>query len=128
MRVEKVRRFLDVQKQIQRAAEWTLHELRQEQHRLQEAQQDLVAALGREDALSIWLAPAVTRQLGRLAADETTVAAAGEQQKDLVLEQTGRLKHAERLERTLDAERGRERERAVLEDVIDLTLAGSRLQ
>lgn len=122
MRVEKVRRFLDVQKQIQRSAEWTLHELRQEQHRLQQAQQELVTALNREDPLNMWLAPALTRQLGRLAAEEHGVAAAGKQQTDFVLEQTGRLKQAERLERALGTERERVREKTVLSEVIDVVV------
>jgi hypothetical protein len=128
MRVDKVRRFLDVQKQIQKAAEWTLHELRHERQRLQQAQEDVVAALNRDDPLNIWLAPAYTRQLGRLTADENSVAAAGRQQSDVVIEQTGRLKQAERLERTLGTERAREQERTALADVIDIVVGSARLR
>ncbi len=119
MRVDKVRRFLDVQKQIQKSAEWALHELRQERYRLQQAQEDVLAALNREDPLAMWLAPALTRQLGRLTAEENSVAAAGQQQTDVVLEQTGRLKQAERLERALGVEHAREQEKTALADVID---------
>lgn len=126
MRIEKVRRFLDVQKQIQRAAERTLHELRQERQRLQQAQADVVEALNREDPLNMWLAPALTRQLGRLSAEEHGVAVAGEQQTDVVLEQTGRLRQAERLERALGTERARAHERSALSDVIDVVVGSTR--
>ncbi len=119
MRVAKLRRVVDVQRQIQKSAEWTLHDLRQERLRLQQAQQDIVEALNRDDPLNIWLAPALTRQLDRLSVEEQGVAAAGEQQTNVVLEQTGRLKQAERLERTLGTERERAQERTALSDVID---------
>lgn len=122
MRVDKVRRFLDVQKQIQRSAEWELHELRHEQHRLQQAQHEVVTALSREDPLNMWLAPALTRQLVRLAAEHHGVAAAEERQTGLVLEQTGRLRQAERLERALGTEHARAREKTMLSDVIDVVV------
>lgn len=120
-----MRRFVDVQRQLQRAAEWALHDLRQEEHRLQSAQQEVFVALGRDDGLTRSLAPALTRQLGRLAADAAAAAAAGEQQADVVLQQAGRLKHAERIQRGLDCEEGRTREKNGLADVLDAIL-GSR--
>jgi hypothetical protein len=125
MRVDKVRRFLDVQKQMQRSAEWALHELRHEQHRLQQAQQEMITALSREDPLNMWLAPALMRQLVRLAAEENGVAAAEERQMDIVLEQTGRLRQAERLERALGTEHARAREKIVLSDVIEVVAGTS---
>lgn len=126
MRAENFRRVLDIQKQLQRAAEWRLHKLREEEHRLELAQQDLVAALSREDKLSMWLAPTMTRRLGSLAAEADNVAAAGERQAELVLEQTGRLKLAERLERALGKEQERAQEKSSLTDLVDLVLAGTR--
>jgi hypothetical protein len=125
MRVDKVRRFVDVQKQIQKAAEWTLHDLRQERHRLQQAQEDVVEAMNREDPLNMWLAPALTRQLGRLTAEEISVAAAGEQQTNVVLEQTGRLRQAERLEHALGTERARAHEKTALSEVIDVVVGSA---
>ncbi len=118
--MEKMRRFVDVQRQLQRAAEWELNDLRQEEHRLQRAQQEVFAALNRDDALSIWLAPALTRQLGRLAADVDAAVAAGEQQVEVVLRQAGRLKHAERIESALAAEDDRTREKNALGDIVDV--------
>lgn len=120
MRMEKVRRFVDVQRQLQRAAEWELADLRQEEHRLQLAQQEVFAALNRDDALSMWFAPALTRQLGRLAADAGAAAAAGERQVEEVLRQAGRRKHAERIERALATEDNRTREKNGLSDVVDV--------
>ena len=117
--MDKVRRFVDIQRQMQRAAEWALHDLRQEEHRLQMAQQEAVAALNGENELNIWLAPALTRRLGRLATEAEAAAAAGEQQVDVVLRQAGRLKHAERLQRALDREDERAREKTGLSDVVD---------
>ena len=122
--MEKLRRFVDVQRQLQRAAEWTLHDLRQEEHRLREAQQDVFAVLNRGDELSMGLAPALTRRLARLASDVETAAAAGARQVDIVLQQASRLKHAERLERTLGAEEERAREKMVLGDLLDVVVGG----
>jgi hypothetical protein len=124
MRLDKMRRFVDVQRQLQRAAEWTLHDLRQEEHRLHQAQQDVFAALNREDDASISLAPALARRLARLATDAEAAAAAGARQVDVVLQQAGRLKHAERLEQTRDREEDRAREVRGLSDLLDVIVGG----
>lgn len=124
MRTEKMRRFVDVQRQLQRAAERTLHDLRQEEHRLQQAQQEVICVLNRDDELSIGLAPALTRRLARLGSDVEAAAAAGARQVDIVLQQASRLKHAERLERRLDAEENKAREKTVLGDLVDVILGG----
>jgi hypothetical protein len=125
--MEKMRRFVDVQRQLQRAAEWTLHDLRQEEGRLQQAQQDVLAAISRDDELSIGLAPALTRRLARLATDAETAAAAGARQVDVVLQQASRLKHAERLERRLGSEEDRAREKLVLGDLLDVIVGGGAI-
>jgi uncharacterized membrane protein YheB (UPF0754 family) len=124
MRTEKVRRFVDVQRQLQRAAERTLNDLRQEEYRLHQAQQDVFEALNGEDELSIGLAPALTRRLARLVTDAQAAAAAGDRQVDIVLQQASRLKHAERLERTLASEEDRAREKIALGDLLDVILGG----
>jgi hypothetical protein len=124
--MDKVRRFVDVQRQMQRAAEWTLNDLRQEQHRLQQAQQEVVAAMSGEDELSIWLAPTLTRRLARLATDAEAAAMAGESQTDVVLQHSGRLKHAERLKRALGREQDRAREQTGLSDVLDVMIGGRK--
>jgi hypothetical protein len=124
MRTEKLRRFVDVQRQLQRAAEWRLHDLRQEEHRLQQAQEDVFAVLNRGDELSIGLAPALTRKLARLASDVETAADAGARQVYIVLQQASRLKHAERIERTLASEEDRAREKMVLGDILDVIVGG----
>ena len=124
--MDKVRRFADVQRQLQRAAEWTLHDLRQEQHRLQVAQQEVVEALNREDELSLWLAPSLTRQLTRLATAAEAATAAGDRQVDVVLQHAGRLKHAERIDRALGREEERTREKNGLGDVLDATVGRPR--
>jgi hypothetical protein len=125
--MEKMRRFVDVQRQLQRAAEWTLHDLRQEEHRLQQAQQDVLEVLNRDDELSTGLAPALTRRLSRLATDVETAAAAGARQVDVVLQQASRLKHAERLERRLGSEEDRAREKLVLGDLLDVIVGGGAI-
>lgn len=124
MRMEKVRRFVDVQRQLQRAAEWALHDLRQEEYRLHQEQQDVFAALNRGDELSISLAPALTRRLGRLANDADATAAAGERQVEIVLQHAGRLKHAERIERRIGQEEDRAREKIALGDLLDVIVGG----
>jgi hypothetical protein len=122
----KVRRFADIQRQLQRAAEWTLNDLRQEEHRLREAQQEVFAFLDRDDELSIGLASTLTRRLARLASEVEAAAAAGARQVDVVLQQASRLKHAERLERTLGAEEEKAREKMALGDLLDVVAGGRR--
>jgi uncharacterized membrane protein YheB (UPF0754 family) len=124
MRMEKVRRFVDVQRQLQRAEEWALNEMRQEEHRLQRAQQEVFAALNREDQLG--LAPALIRRLARLATDADAAAAAGARQVDVVLQHASRLKHAERLERKVSAEEEKAREKIALGDLLDVIVGGRR--
>lgn len=124
MRMEKVRRFVDVQRQLQRAEEWALNEMRQEEHRLQTAQQEVFAALNRGDQLG--LAPALTRRLARLATDADAAAAAGARQVDVVLQHASRLKHAERLERKVSAEEEKVREKIALGDLLDVIVGGRR--
>ena len=120
MKMEKVRRFVDVQRQMQRAEEWALHSLRREQHSLQQAQQRIFEAFNSTgDELSASLAPSLARQLSRLAADEESISAAGERQADVVLRHAARLKQAELLERKLRAEERRRREKNELGDLID---------
>jgi hypothetical protein len=122
MRVAKVRRFLDVQRQLQRAAERELHDLRREQQQLQIAQEEVLVALSREDELTRRMAPALTRRLARLAADAETAASAGERQVAVVLQQAGRLKHAERLEHVLGCAEKRKQNEHDLADVLDVVL------
>jgi hypothetical protein len=124
MRVAKVRRFVDVQRQLQRAAERELHDLREEQRNLQSAQEEVLVALGREDELSRSVAPALTRRLGRLAADAEATASAGERQVGVVLQLAGRLKHAERLQQALGCAEKRRIEGVDLANVLDVILAG----
>ena len=125
MRMDKVRRFVDVQRQLQRAAELELRELRDEEHRLLQAQQDVLAAMNRGDELSLSLAPALTRTLGRLTTDAGTAAAAGDRQVEVVLQRASRLKHAERLERRIASDEDRAREKKALGDLLDVVVGAA---
>lgn len=117
---------MDVQRQLQRAEEWALHDLRQEKHRLQQAQETIFAALNGDTKLGGRLAPALARQLTRLAADTESVSAAGDRQADVVFRHAARLKQAERLERELAREERRTREKQELGDLLDVVAVGAR--
>lgn len=125
-RANKVRRIVGVQRQMQRAAEWALHDLRRQEHGLRVSQHEVLAALARDGALFIALAPALSRRLSGIASRADALEAAGDRQTELLLEQTGRLRQAERLERTVGSEIERTGERTGLEDLVDLIAGGAR--
>lgn len=125
-RADRICRIVGVQRQMQRAAEWALNDLRRQEHRLQAAQHEVVAALARDDGLLVGMAPALSRRLCGLASQADALAAAGDRQAEFVLEQTGRLKQAERLERAVGGELERAGERSGLEDLVDLIAGGAR--
>ncbi|HET7410948.1 MAG TPA: hypothetical protein VFJ13_12190 [Paracoccaceae bacterium] len=111
---------------MQRAAEWALHDLRRQEHGLRVSQHEVLAALARDGALFIALAPALSRRLSGIASRADALEAAGDRQTELLLEQTGRLRQAERLERTVGSEIERTGERTGLEDLVDLIAGGAR--
>ena len=123
-RAGRIRRIVGVRRQMQRAAEWTLHDLRRREQGLRLSQHEVLSAFGRDDALLAALAPVLSRRLSSLAAQADALAAAGDRKAEHVLEETGRLRHAERLERAVAGEVERASHRSDLEDLVDVLAGG----
>lgn len=126
MRVDRVRRFVEIQKQLQRAAEWQLRDLRHQEHRLHAAQQDVLEALNGDDPLHSRLAPTLARQLGRLAAKAESLVPVADQQAVVVIDRTLRLEQSERRRRAIEVAQDRASESRSLGDLIDLIAGGPR--
>lgn len=116
-RMDRIRRIVGVQNQLQRAAEWALQDLNREAEALREREESILDALGRDNALLLGLAPALTERLSELKARSDGVQAAREQQTDLVIEQAGRRAQAEKIERDLLSQLERAHENARLEEI-----------
>lgn len=114
---ERFRRIFSVQRQLQRAAEWALHDLRQQEDVLHSTEQKTLAALASDNALLLGLAPALTAQLSNLKAQSDQLHLARDHQADLVMEQTRRVKQAERVERRLMSKADKMQESARLEEL-----------
>lgn len=123
MRLQTVRRIVEVQRQLHRAAEWKLGELRQQEADLAQAQQEVIGALNGDASLHGRFVHAMARQLGRLAAQSDAVTESRDRQAEVLREQTGRLKQAERMQQALGREEARAGERESLDALADL-LAG----
>lgn len=124
-RLDRISRIVGVQSQMKRAAEWRLHDLRRQESEMRASQHDVLSSLGRDDALVAALAPVLSRRLCSLAAQVAALAAKGDRQAELVLEQTVRLTYAEGLQRAAGGELERACERADLEDLGGVVARGS---
>lgn len=116
-RAAKLERLARVQTQLQRAAEWALHDLRRELDVLQQRERVILDALARDSALLLGLAPALTERLSELKAHSDRVQRACEDQVDLVMEQTRRRTLIEKMELDLAGKVERAAESARLEEI-----------
>jgi len=116
-RAAKLERLARVQTQLQRAAEWALHDLRRELDALQQRERAILDALARDNALLLGLAPALTARLSELKTHSDRVQRACEDQADRVMEQTRRRTLIERMELDLVRKIARAAENARLEEI-----------
>jgi hypothetical protein len=130
MSADKFRRIADLQKQLQRAAEWRLEDLRQQQHQLRAAERETLQALADDSNLCAGLVPALVRRLGRLATEADAVSVAKDQQAEVVLERTRLVELAHRRRRAADYIRERGNEAATLDELADHSAGspGARLR
>lgn len=105
---------------MERAAEWTLHDLRRQTNETHAAEAAALAALGRDDALFATAAPILSRQLGVMAARADALEKSSERQAALVREQKGRARRAEQAERAARVALGQKEERARLENLAEM--------
>lgn len=125
-RSDRIRRVVSAQRELQRAAEWALHDLRRQEAAVRTARQEIVTALARDDNLLVGLAPALSRRLDRLAARADELALARRHQAEVLRERTGRLRQAERLGRAAEVAVARSDEKSGLEELVDTIMAGVR--
>lgn len=114
---KKLRRIIRVQDQLQRAAEWALHDLRREAAALEARQASILDALGRDNALLLGLAPALTARLSELRSHSDKMEGAREHQTDLVIEQRRRRMQAEKMEQHLLRKLRRAEDNAQFEEI-----------
>lgn len=116
-RIEKLRRIIRVQDQLQRVAEGALRDLIRETETLQARETGILDTLGRDDALLLGLAPALTERLSELKRHSDRVQTAREHQTELVMEQRRRRRQAEKMAHRLTSKLKRADEIARLEEI-----------
>jgi hypothetical protein len=118
-RLDSVERVLSVQRQLRRLAEVKLAELERREATLKTARHELVDALNGDTALhGLFIAP-MARRVKTVSGEIATLERAKEAQSKRLLEQTGRMKRAERVVETLDREYQAALEKRDLAELID---------
>jgi hypothetical protein len=118
-RVERLRRVLAVQQQMQRIEEWKLAEIERRIAALDAAQREVIAALNQDSALHGLFVDATAKRLNALAKDARRAEAEKAQQVPRLTEQTARLRLAERLFATAEVDAQRQLDRTTLLDLIE---------
>lgn len=122
-RVKKAERIVDVQRQIQRAETWRLENLKHTIADIEAAEVEVIAALNSDDALHGLFIEARARRLRALNEDRSRALVELEHQTAVVLEQSSKLKGAERLLKDVTEEADRAAEQAELQEVIERAVA-----
>jgi hypothetical protein len=118
-----VKRVVQVQRQLQSRAEWKLSRLEAEERALEQAARDVLNALNGEDSLHGLFVPAMAGRLRSIARETERVGCEKERQAELLTEQTGKVKRAERMAETLAREALRAGETKQLDELIDRVAA-----
>lgn len=117
-RAERAQRMLHVLKQLHRIEEFKKIELQHRLAELEHSQHEVILALNTDDALHGLFVDTTAKFLTSLAKEAQKVAEAKEVQSQRLLEQTSKLKHAERLNKVITHEtRKAESERQLLEAI-----------
>jgi hypothetical protein len=118
-RLKSMRRIVEVQRDLRRAAEWRRAELERRLAALQEGERELVRFLSGENAFSGLFAASLAGRLRSLAAEIEEAKRALAAQAEVVLREAGREKRAERLAATLRREERRGEERNELAAAVE---------
>jgi hypothetical protein len=118
-RLTSMRRIVEVQRDLRRAAEWRRAELERRLAALQEGERELVRFLSGENAFSGLFAASLAGRLRSLAAEIEEAKRALAAQAEVVLREAGREKRAERLAATLRREERRGEERNELAAAVE---------
>jgi hypothetical protein len=118
-RLKSMRRIVEVQRDLRRAAEWRRAELERRLAALQEGERELVRFLSGENAFSGLFAASLAGRLRSLAAEIEEAKRALAAQAEVVLREAGREKRAERLADKLRREERRNEERRELATAVE---------
>ena len=118
-RLRAANRILQVQRQLQGRAEWKLSQLEGQERGLEQAAREVLGALSDDTHLHGLFVPAMAGRLKSLAREAEQVKREKERQAGLLMEQTGKVKRAERIAETLGREALRAGETRQLDELID---------
>lgn len=118
-RADRIRRIVDVQKQLHRAEEWRLGEIQVEVDRIETERHELIALLNSDAGLHGLFMDATVNRLRSLAEQAIQTDLHKQQQTQKVIEAGARLKAAERLFERAEREAEREAERMQLQEATE---------
>ncbi len=118
-RADRIRRIVDVQKQLHRAEEWRLGEIQVEVDRIETERHELIALLNSDAGLHGLFMDATVNRLRSLAEQAIQADLQKQQQTQKVIEAGARLKAAERLFERAEREAEREAERMQLQEATE---------
>jgi hypothetical protein len=118
-RVEKAKRIVAVQRQMHRIEDWRMIELKREAELLDASRRDTIQALSEEETLRGEMAALAVRRLRYLVREAGRVGEQEKVQAAKLLDQTGKLRRAERLEGEVRRDAERESGRKQLVDIIE---------
>lgn len=123
-RVKTVKRILDVQTHLHNLAEVKYLEVQQKIDRTEKDEQELLTALSGDGALHGLFVDVTVKRLKVLRQARADLLIELERAAKVVREQGGRMKNAERLLVDLKVEERRAEERSMLDEVLEVALAG----
>jgi len=118
-RAQRASRLLDVMKQLHRIEEYRKVEMERRLDELENSQREVIHALNTDDALHGLFVDTTARFLRSLATEAQKVARANDLQAQRLLENTSKVKQAERLKETLDKDERRVEDQTQLQDIIE---------
>jgi hypothetical protein len=118
-RIDKAKRIVAVQKQLQRIEDWKMVELQRRLTELEASQEATIRAMSEEDIIQGELVELAVRRLRSLVRETGEVTVEKEAQATRVLDQTSKLKLAERLQGAAAREDARVTGQKQLADIIE---------
>jgi hypothetical protein len=118
-RLDSMQRVLSVQRHMRQLAEAKLAELQRREATLEKSREELIGALNGDTALHGLFTDAMARRVRSVSKEIAALERSKEDQTKRLLEQTGRLKSAERAASSIEREYRAHLEKRDLADLID---------
>jgi hypothetical protein len=118
-RQKKVKRILQVQKQMHQIAEWKLAKLQQRGVEIDEAQVDVIRSLNDKSSFHGLFVDSMARKLNRLSKESDELAREQQEQAERVLAEARRAMTTERFSRKLDREQKRAAEKLRFRTILE---------